>query len=429
MTVSRTSAARRGASGVWPVLMLVIAVVMLAVGILVGRQMSGGSDDTEVQNASLQSKDATSENAAAPANGQQEEPDGRPSLTQQAAAAAGADSADPADRVPRRPPIMIDPPTLNFGTVAPGELVTGSVQIRNVGTIPLTIEASRASCSCTAVDMSGTVIQPGQSAPMEATFTKSTLGDKTAAVRLKFAGYDDVVEVQVKATVALAVRADPPYIYAEFDDQMQETVVNSGTFTVLSTDQKPFSIIAVNGEEPKFVNFDPSRQQPQNHYTLEWDLSDVDSSTCLRADGKPLRRFWVVETDHPDVPVFDMQVRHLCTLPKLPEGGRRWVITPPRILLGRMAPGESKEVEALVRWLPHTPDYVREGEQIYALLPESPYLDIELLDYKKDSDKADKIFMRITVKPGMPEGLLYESVQVHSGSHSAPLLLLGAIRN
>jgi len=424
MTVRRQRGPRRGAANNW--LMLVVGVVMLAVGVYIGTRLDGGSAGATEPQADAGTPTSTTDSStttvanrrAAPAQQQQPDPH------------AGHDHAQPAapaDR-PATVPVEFDPPALDLGTVAPGELVSGTVNIRNVGSEPLLIQASRASCSCTAVDMSGKSIAPGESVPMETTFHKQSLGEKTAAVRLKFRGYDEILEVQVRATVARAVYAEPAFVYARFSDDPRKTIVHSGTFDVLSADKKPFRVLSVNGEKPDFVNYNPATDEPRNAYTLAWDLSDVDDSTCLRADGEPLRRFWIIETDHPRAPMFEVQVRHMCTLPEPPTGGRRWLAAPYQLTLGVMQPGESKIIKSRIRWLPRTPDRVREFEKVHAVLSESPHIKVDLVDFERESEEADHLTLRVTLDESAPEGILYEKIRVHSTSHSAQHVLLGVVR-
>lgn len=101
-----------------------------------------------------------------------------------------------------RAPVEISPATINLGTVQPNDRKPATAQIRNVGTDPLTIRSTRANCGCTTVDMAGTVIAPGRSVPIEASFRSSTIGSQTATITVLFEGYDEPERVTINANVA-----------------------------------------------------------------------------------------------------------------------------------------------------------------------------------------------------------------------------------
>lgn len=318
------------------------------------------------------------------------------------------------------PPVAFEPAELDFGIVPPGQHITGTVQIHNTGTEPITIEASRASCTCTAVDMSNVTIEPGESAPMDATFTQATLGEKNASVRLKIKGYSSVLEVPIKATVALAVLSEPAYIQASAP-RTSSIAATHGEIIIRSIDEKPFNILAIDGKPPVYVDYDSQFDQPRNTYTVRWSTSDINPRTCTDVNGNTLHRWWVVETDHPDCPVFDIQVRHSCTLPE-PRETRNWIVSPPRILVGELSPGETIEVEGTLKWVPRAPH----NEQLHAALSESSKITVELVKFIPNTDE-DRFILRIRVSENAPEGMLYETIRLHSDLHKAPLLITGRI--
>jgi hypothetical protein len=60
------------------------------------------------------------------------------------------------------PPIRLEPAMLDFGFIAPGTEVQGTVKLINTSQEPLTILAAQPTCKCTTLnDISGSVIQPG----------------------------------------------------------------------------------------------------------------------------------------------------------------------------------------------------------------------------------------------------------------------------
>lgn len=327
----------------------------------------------------------------------------------------GAATADPTDGARPIPPVEVSPAILNFGTLKPHEVVNGSVDLKNVGDRPLRIRTSRASCQCTAVDLSNVIIEPGESVPLKATFDAGdTLGPRSAAVRILFDGGYELLEVAITAEVTFPVKAEPSYIDA------QSVLV--GEFTVSSLDRQPFRILGVNGTPPAFVGFDPDVDQPRNEYVLQWDFTGVNPQTCLDQNGEPLPEYWAIETDHPDCGIFDLQIRHQCTRPVIPKDGRKWVLPGSRTLLGQLAPSESGEFDITLVWLRQA----KPDDSIFNVTSSSPdQFDAELVDTKRIGDEIT-CRVRITPRPGH-KGLIYGTVLFHSSRHVAPYLVIGRV--
>ena len=114
------------------------------------------------------------------------------------------------------PPIRLEPPLLDFGFVAPSSASTGVVKLVNPTGTPLKILAVQPSCKCTTIsDLEGKTIPAGGSLDLEATLDAAAApGPKKAQIRVLVDGYTQVMVVELKAEVALAVRITPPYINA-----------------------------------------------------------------------------------------------------------------------------------------------------------------------------------------------------------------------
>jgi Protein of unknown function (DUF1573) len=68
---------------------------------------------------------------------------------------------------PNAPPrIMLMPSALDLGTGAPGEVLTGTVLVRNTGGSPLQFSKIKPGCSCLSVQLSSGTIPTGQSATL-----------------------------------------------------------------------------------------------------------------------------------------------------------------------------------------------------------------------------------------------------------------------
>lgn len=311
------------------------------------------------------------------------------------------------------PPVLVEPPIIQMGLLKPGESASGTAHLRNIGDEPLQILASRASCRCTSVNLALTWIQPGESVPLTARYDASaSLGQKTESVRVRFAGYSELLEVPVKAEVAMAVRAVPSYLRA--------VEALTGTITIESVDGRPFSILATHGEPPQFVGFIANVDPPRNRYFLKWDLTRYGTN-CVDAQGNPMPWWWVVETDHPDCRVFDLQVRHQCTFPRRPDDGRKWVLSQRRIALGEIKAGESSEFTVALRWLRRRePDAT-----IRRIVSESEYLAVQLLDVTRNNDLIE-CRVRVTVS-AEHRGMLYGTLRFYSALHNAPLVVTGLV--
>lgn len=76
------------------------------------------------------------------------------------------------------PELIVDQGSFNFGSVAQGRKVQHAFRIRNGGDAPLQIKKLEASCGCTAVKPSTSVIPPGKSAKIDVTFDSSSFSGK-----------------------------------------------------------------------------------------------------------------------------------------------------------------------------------------------------------------------------------------------------------
>ncbi len=228
------------------------------------------------------------------------------------------------------PPLEVVPPVLDFGFIAPNEDAKGSVQLHNRGTEPMLILAAEPSCKCTTLsDLGGTIIEPGGMVEMEAMLEGApNTGPKTASIKVLVDGYAVVKTIDLKAEIALPIRAVPSLINAVRGQNRQ------GRLVIQSNDGRPFSICSLHGQEPRFLGFNPDTDAPTAQYVLLYDLDRI---------AEPFPRYLVIETDQEDVPVVDVYLRHESTLPKINQnlkmkGGYRFP-------LGRIPQGGSATIE------------------------------------------------------------------------------------
>ncbi len=318
------------------------------------------------------------------------------------------------------PPVQFEPATLDLGTLKPSANATGTVMIHNISDKWLTIKASRASCTCTAFNLANTQIAPGQAIPLDVSYhASSTMGAKTAAVRILFEGYD-IVEVPIMATVSLPVRSEPMYIDAL--KQNDGTQALSGQYTVYSMDQKPFRVLAVNGKSPDFVNFDPAADTPRNSYILKWDLTGYDENTCKNAAGEHMPGWIVVETDHPDAVILDLEIRHECNRRKPATQMDTWSLSDKRVLAGQVKAGEPTEIEVMLKWLPNR----KHEDQPRAVVSESSQFTVALGEVK-ESEEGMMVKLKVTPSKDV-KGLIYGSMRLHGQRQNAPLYFIATVR-
>ncbi len=339
------------------------------------------------------------------------------SPTPASAPAKGAAQTPPPPTAPvlGNPPIEFRPAIIDLGTVRPNQQVTGTTYIHNLSDKWLRVAATRANCTCTKVNLTNTMIAPGQAVAMEAVYSSNTvMGETKGLVKVLIEGYD-IVEVPVKGFVTMPVRAEPTYVTALGDEP------RFGEFDVLSIDQKPFSIVAVNSDPPVFVGFDPAKDQPRNKYRLKWDFRGFNEQTCVDKNGRRLPGWIVVETDHPDCPVFDLEVRHECNR-RVVIRGDSWALQEKRILLGGMKAGVPQEFEVLAKWWPNA----AKTDAIQTAVTESNRFNVELLGVQP---LDEGMMCKIRVTPiGDSKGMVYGTLRVHSQNQSSTLTIIGTMR-
>jgi hypothetical protein len=255
---------------------------------------------------------------------------------------SGADAAaavtDP--RGPQTPPvasaassplkIVFDPPELDFGVIPPGVDKIGTIAVRNLGSDPVRILQVKPTCKCTTLsDLVGQVIQPGSAVELTTELKGRQIpGGRKAAVRFIFAGHEGFLSVDIRAEVALPVRATPSILNLA-------SGATSGHIVVESLDGNPFIILGANRQPPRYVDFDPDIDEPKSSYVIEWDLAQ-------ELEANKLPHWWVIETDRADCPLVDSWVRHITTIEK-PVRARPWRVAERRVLLEMTEPSQSTE--------------------------------------------------------------------------------------
>ena len=296
------------------------------------------------------------------------------------------------------PPLTIQPPVLDLGFMAPRIGNKGTVTLTNTGKTPLTIAAVTPSCKCTTTStLAGTVLQPGQSVPLEAALDGVAMPQThRASIRVLVEGYAKVVEIQLRAETAMPVRAVPPIINAV------EGKPRQGRFVVESIDKKPFTLCAVGGRVPEFIGYNAG-DAPRAQYLVKFDLDTWQPE---------FPAYLAIETDRADCPIFDIWIRSERTIPTSSFRMKDY-----RINAGRIEVGGSTDISL---------EMEDAGEDILAVESGSPEVQVEMLGQNVDA-KVRKVNIRITPKSPR-EGLLYATLKLYGREKEQPLTMFASVR-
>jgi len=296
------------------------------------------------------------------------------------------------------PPISVEPPVLDLGFMAPRVGGKGTVILKNTGDKPLTIAAVTPSCKCTTTSsLAGTVLKPGESAPLEAVLEGASMPQShRASIRVLVDGYAKVLDVQLRGETAMPIRAVPPIINAV------EGKPRQGRFIVESVDKKPFTICAIGGRVPEFIGFNAG-EAPRAQYLLKFDLDTWSPEYPA---------YLAIETDRADCPIFDVWVRSERTIPSSAFRMKDY-----RINGGRIDIGGSVDVSL---------EMDDPGEEILAIESVSPEVQVQMLGQRVE-DKLRKVSARITPKSPR-EGLLYGLVKLYGREKEQTLTFFASVR-
>lgn len=302
--------------------------------------------------------------------------------------------------------LLVTPGGFDLGTVAPNSAHEVEMTLTNTGREPITIVMVSSDCKCTVPDaIDGTVIPPGESVPLTATFTtRSAPGPRDAKVVLNYRVGTQRMQrglITIAGEVALTVRSIPAYV-----DALKG--VTSGTVRVNAVDGRPFRIVTANGETPTYADgFDPGRDEPRTAYTLGWNLHyPARTEDCT--GNEPL--WWVVETDHPDCPVLPLRIRNECTgmLTDSAIEQRGWMFYVYMVNAGAVTAGTSVDLDVDVRRLNERPSC-----GINAVESLTRDATAEFLGILEPPGESSTIRLRFTPRAGT-SGLMYAMVDFKS---------------
>ena len=314
--------------------------------------------------------------------------------------------------------LEVAPGGFDFGTVAPNTIHEVRMRLTNRGTEPIAIVMTSADCKCTVPEeLDGTIIAPGETIPMIATIDmRAAPGPMESNVLLNFkTGQQPIQHARIKFTgeVAMAVRAEPPYV-----DALKG--VTSGTVRVESMDGRPFRVITAGAGPPRYADgFDPARDEPRLAYTLRWEVHYPTRTEDCAGE----RLWWVVETDHPDCGVLPLRIRHECTglLMDRTYEERGWMFHQYMLNAGVVRAGEPVELDVGVKRLDERATCGINGAE-----SQTPDATAEFVGILEPPGEGSTVRLRFTAKSGTA-GLLYAMVNFKSPTGDKAIAVLARV--
>lgn len=237
------------------------------------------------------------------------------------------------------PPLAVEPPSVDFGRVAPGTKHPARFTLRNAGPEPLTIASAKPSCKCTDVtDIAGKVIPPGGTLELAAALqVPKSPGEKDAKVMITVEGRPGLVLARMVAEVTQPVRAAPTYV-----DALKGA--SAGSIRLESVDGAPFRVLSAGGRPPVLAGFDPAADAPRSAYDLRWEVAGL---------GSPLPQWLVITTDRPDCPQVPLRIRHETTGSRFDPGmhARFWFAPESIVLAGTAKAGQPVRLTTTIEHL------------------------------------------------------------------------------
>lgn len=304
---------------------------------------------------------------------------------------------------PARPSVRIEPPVVDAGFLRPEGTTQRTVKIHNTGEHPLRFTRVATDCSCAVGSVEDKEVAPGEHAEMIVTFTaRPTVGPLKQTLRVFAAGSRVPVDVEVKAMVTNVINADPFYLNL--------LAGRTGSLELVATDDTPFRILSMDGEKPSSRAVESADRSATKHI-VNWDLTDV-------ADAD-LRQWFVVETDHPEMPVVDFRVIHPVVLGL--GQVEHWTLSHDRLSLGWLNYGETIEREITLVNL--------RSDSLKDVVSRDGHFDIEIAD-RTMTPRGLRFTLRATVT-AEPGTMIASPIVVRSDdpSYSSRIFIFGKVRD
>lgn len=206
----------------------------------------------------------------------------------------------PAAALQAQPNLVLEPTSLDFGTMTQRQTRDATVTLSNTGDATLEITKVDATCGCTVPELSITRLDPGQSTVMQVQFNSQQFQGK----QLKYLKiYTDsprqrVIDYLVQATIEVPLTMEPAQTLIRFP-QVRGGDTATVTYSFVAKDVSPLEIEAITWPSRWLdVAVRPGRDQ----HTVLVDF-------VVRADSPPgtHREPLKLRTNVPEVPVVNLE--------------------------------------------------------------------------------------------------------------------------
>ena len=322
------------------------------------------------------------------------------------------------DAISAAGPLTIVPALHDFGAVSPGSINQGSFAITNGGARAVRILKITPSCVCTTLsDLQGRMVAAGETVRLDASLDAPLQpGEKSAKVFVQLEGMSQPAIVELQGMVTLPIQPQPAFASA-----LQGT--DQGSIRLRSIDGRPFNVVASNGGPPAFVGFDPAKDEARNAYEIRWSIKGMDAGS--------IPKWWVFTTDRSDCPIVPCRVRNENTGSKRdPQRfDRRWIVLDDLVDLGRIAPGETRDVRIQLDYYnPRGRGVVDKPEWRSSLAVRSldPAVEASLVSGTPVAGDQFDVVIRLRIV-GQPTSLLSAGVEVSTTTGSGILDVIGEV--
>ena len=314
--------------------------------------------------------------------------------------------------------VVVEPPVIDFGRVAPGSRHPARFMVRNVSSAPVTVARAMPSCKCTDLsDIVGRTIAPGAAIELTATLAvPGSPGQKDAEVLIALQGIPGVGRARMQADVTMPVRVEPAYV-----DALKG--VQEGEIRVSSVDGAPFRVTAAGGRAPAFVGFDPAVDAPRAEYRLRWRMQELGSPA--------LPQWWVIDTDRADCPQVPLRIRHETTGARFDPARttRFWFVPESIVLAGRVRPGTPVELRTTIEHLnPAAQGRVTNPawSQVRGVTVPGGEGTAELVSATPRGDSFVDLVFRFAAAPGR-QGPMYVPVMIETATGRGPVFVAATV--
>jgi len=193
------------------------------------------------------------------------------------------------------PQIAVDRPVYDFGSIHQGKKVVHVFTIRNKGDAPLSIKEIKPSCGCTAVTSSLSVIPPGKSGTIQATFDSTQYSGtvhKTIAVHTDDPKVSSTT-LTLKGTIAENIQIKP----AELDiGKIKGNETKKAVLAVVNKGSKPLNLTALRSPVSQIVAAADKKELAPGESTT------IQVSITPRRGDRMVSGFIAIPTGNPEKP-------------------------------------------------------------------------------------------------------------------------------